>query len=54
MAFCPIQVFLVWRSHVLKKKVLSFHVDETSDSVIHIPVKESQYSMSYPCFPIKT
>ncbi|KAI7807600.1 putative ras and Rab interactor 2 [Triplophysa rosa] len=42
----PAGVFLVWRSHVLQKKVLSFHVDETSDCVIHIPVKESQYTFS--------
>ncbi|XP_039545166.1 ras and Rab interactor 2 isoform X2 [Pimephales promelas] len=40
-------VFLVWRSSVLQKKVLSFHTDGTSDSsVIHIPVKESHYSIS--------
>ncbi|XP_077055814.1 ras and Rab interactor 2 isoform X5 [Siphateles boraxobius] len=40
-------VFLVWRSSVLQKKVMSFQTDGTSDSsVIHIPVKESQYSMS--------
>ncbi len=41
-----VQVFLVWKSSVLQKKVLSFHVDGTPDSsVIHIPVKENQYSM---------
>ncbi|XP_056122884.1 ras and Rab interactor 2 [Rhinichthys klamathensis goyatoka] len=40
-------VFLVWRSSVLQKKVLSFHTDGTLDSsVIHIPVKESQYTFS--------
>ncbi|XP_067315057.1 ras and Rab interactor 2 isoform X2 [Pseudorasbora parva] len=43
----PAGVFLVWRSSVLQKKVLSFHMDGTSDSsVIHIPVKESQYTFS--------
>ncbi|XP_077055810.1 ras and Rab interactor 2 isoform X2 [Siphateles boraxobius] len=40
-------VFLVWRSSVLQKKVMSFQTDGTSDSsVIHIPVKESQYTFS--------
>ncbi|XP_051567723.1 ras and Rab interactor 2-like isoform X2 [Myxocyprinus asiaticus] len=43
----PTGVFLVWRSSVLQKKVLSFHTDDASDStVIHIPVKESQYTFS--------
>ncbi|XP_051752111.1 ras and Rab interactor 2 isoform X2 [Ctenopharyngodon idella] len=43
----PAGVFLVWRSSVLQKKVLSFHMDGTSDSsVIHIPLKESQYTFS--------
>ncbi|XP_058635962.1 ras and Rab interactor 2 isoform X2 [Onychostoma macrolepis] len=41
------RVFLVWKSSVLQKKVLSFHMDGTSDSsVIHIPVKENQYTFS--------
>ncbi|XP_016089198.1 ras and Rab interactor 2-like isoform X3 [Sinocyclocheilus grahami] len=41
------RVFLVWKSSVLQKKVLSFHMDGSSDSsVIHIPVKESQYTFS--------
>ncbi len=44
--FPHVQVFLVWKSSVLQKKVLSFHMDGTPDSsVIHIPVKENQYSM---------
>uniref|UniRef100_A0A673JZN5 Ras and Rab interactor 2-like n=1 Tax=Sinocyclocheilus rhinocerous TaxID=307959 RepID=A0A673JZN5_9TELE len=43
----PAGVFLVWKSSVLQKKVLSFHMDGSSDSsVIHIPVKESQYTFS--------
>ncbi|XP_065116402.2 ras and Rab interactor 2-like [Paramisgurnus dabryanus] len=42
----PAGVFLVWRSPVLQKKVLSFHMDGTSDSIIHVPVKESQYTFS--------
>ncbi|XP_073707987.1 ras and Rab interactor 2 [Garra rufa] len=43
----PAGVFLVWKSSILQKKVLSFHMDGTSDySVIHIPVKESQYTFS--------
>uniref|UniRef100_A0A673K9G1 Ras and Rab interactor 2-like n=1 Tax=Sinocyclocheilus rhinocerous TaxID=307959 RepID=A0A673K9G1_9TELE len=38
----PAGVFLVWKSSVLQKKVLSFHMDGSSDSsVIHIPVKET-------------
>uniref|UniRef100_A0A673LDT6 Ras and Rab interactor 2 n=1 Tax=Sinocyclocheilus rhinocerous TaxID=307959 RepID=A0A673LDT6_9TELE len=41
----PARVFLVWKSSILQKKVLSFHMDGTSDSsVIHIPVKENQYN----------
>ncbi|XP_051563770.1 ras and Rab interactor 2-like [Myxocyprinus asiaticus] len=43
----PPGVFLLWRSSVLQKKVLSFHRDDDSDSaVIHIPLKESQYTFS--------
>uniref|UniRef100_A0A8C2B907 Ras and Rab interactor 2-like n=1 Tax=Cyprinus carpio TaxID=7962 RepID=A0A8C2B907_CYPCA len=43
----PAGVFLVWKSSILQKKVLSFHMDGTSDSsVIHIPVKENQYTFS--------
>ncbi|XP_050967399.1 ras and Rab interactor 2 isoform X1 [Labeo rohita] len=43
----PAGVFLVWKSSVLQKKILSFHMYGTSDSsVIHIPVKESQYTFS--------
>ncbi|XP_059427664.1 ras and Rab interactor 2 isoform X1 [Carassius carassius] len=43
----PAGVFLVWKSSILQKKVLSFHVNGISDSsVIHIPVKENQYTFS--------
>ncbi|XP_065149834.1 ras and Rab interactor 2-like [Paramisgurnus dabryanus] len=42
----PAGVFLVWRSPVLQKKVLSFHMDGTSDCINHVPVKESQYTFS--------
>ncbi|XP_026112640.1 ras and Rab interactor 2 isoform X2 [Carassius auratus] len=42
-----ISVFLVWKSSILQKKVLSIHVNGISDSsVIHIPVKENQYTFS--------
>ncbi|XP_043097424.1 ras and Rab interactor 2 isoform X2 [Puntigrus tetrazona] len=42
-----ISVFLVWKSSILQRKVLSFHMDATSDSsIIHIPVKENQYTFS--------
>ncbi|XP_051985710.1 ras and Rab interactor 2-like [Xyrauchen texanus] len=43
----PPGVFLLWRSSVLQKKVLSCHTDDASDSaMIHIPLKESQYTFS--------
>ncbi|XP_056315402.1 ras and Rab interactor 2 [Danio aesculapii] len=43
----PAGVFLVWKSSVLQKKMLSFQMsDATDSSVLHIPVKESQYTFS--------